>query len=118
MKISGKVYETYVEQKTARNGDEINISHIVLRKTKKGKEYFIDFTSFDYEGIKKIGVMASDKVSIKFTPKSRRWNDKYFTSIYIDEIEILGHSGTKQIVNNQLVNIETGEVIGSENDEK
>jgi hypothetical protein len=114
MKITGKVYETYIEQKNSKKGDTITISHIVLRKTKNGKQYFLDFISFEEEKMKSLGVVTGDKVTIKFLPKSSRWNDKYFTSLYIENCQINQHSGNKKFVSNQLTDLETGEIIGFE----
>jgi hypothetical protein len=83
----------------------------VVIRVKKNDSYFpIAFTA--YREIKilmqQVGMEKGDSVKIDYYIKSKKWQEKYFTSAIIEKIKIIAKKPSQQL----LVDLSTGEIIG------
>jgi predicted GIY-YIG superfamily endonuclease len=87
-----------------------SVVQVVIR-VKKNDSYFpIAFTA--YKEIKiliqQVNMEKGDAVKIEYYIKSKKWQDKYFTSAIIEKIHIIAKKPSQQL----LVDLSTGEIIG------
>jgi hypothetical protein len=83
----------------------------VVIRFKKDDSYFpIAFTA--YKEIKiliqQVRMEKGDTVKIQYYLKSKKWQDKYFTSAIIEKIQITAKKPSQHL----LVDLATGEIIG------
>ena len=83
----------------------------VVIRVKKNDSYFpIAFTA--YKEIKiliqQVKIEKGDAVKIEYYIKSKKWQDKYFTSAIIEKIQVIAKKPSQQL----LVDLSTGEIIG------
>ena len=86
------------------------VMQVVIR-VKKNDAYFpIAFTAFlDIKIlIQQIKIEKGDTVKIDYYIKSKKWQDKYFTSAVVEKIKIIAKKPSQQL----LVDLSTGEIIG------
>jgi hypothetical protein len=81
----------------------------VVIRVKKNNSYFpIAFTA--YKEIKiliqQVKMEKGDAVKIEYYIKSKKWQDKYFTSAIIEKIKIIAKKSPQLIID-----METGEII-------
>ena len=82
----------------------------VVIRFKKNETYFpVAFTA--YKEIKiliqQVKIEKGDAVKIDYYIKSKKWQDKYFTSAVIEKISIISKKSPQQL----LVDLSTGEII-------
>ena len=82
----------------------------VVIRVKKNETYFpVAFTA--YKEIKiliqQVKIEKGDVVKIDYYIKSKKWQDKYFTSAVIEKISIISKKSPQQL----LVDLSTGEII-------
>ena len=93
--------------------DLIPVSDTVMQvviRVKKNDSYFpIAFTAYLEIKIliQQIKIEKGDTVKIDYFIKSKKWQDKYFTSAIIDKIKIIAKKSPQLIID-----METGEIIG------
>jgi hypothetical protein len=83
----------------------------VVIRVKKNETYFpVAFTA--YKEIKiliqQVKIEKGDAVKIDYYIKSKKWQDKYFTSAIVEKIQIIAKKPSQQL----LVDLSTGEIIG------
>jgi hypothetical protein len=83
----------------------------VVIRVKKNESYFpVAFTA--YKEIKiliqQVKIEKGDAVKIDYYIKSKKWQDKYFTSAIVEKIQIIAKKPSQQL----LVDLSTGEIIG------
>ena len=83
----------------------------VVIRVKKNETYFpVAFTA--YKEIKiliqQVKIEKGDAVKIDYYIKSKKWQDKYFTSAIIEKISIISKKSPQQL----LVDLSTGEILG------
>lgn len=94
--------------------DLIPVSDTVMQvviRVKKNDSYFpIAFTAYLEIKIliQQIKIEKGDTVKIDYFIKSKKWQDKYFTSAIIDKIKIIAKKPSQQLI----VDLSTGEIIG------
>jgi hypothetical protein len=82
----------------------------VVIRVKKNDSYFpIAFTA--YREIKvliqQVNMEKGDAVKIEYYIKSKKWQDKYFTSAIIEKIQIIAKKSPQM-----TIDMETGEIFG------
>jgi hypothetical protein len=82
----------------------------VVVRVKKGDAYFpVAFTA--YQEIKiliqQIKIEKGDGVKIDYYIKSKKWQDKYFTSAVVEKIKIVAKKSPQLVID-----METGEILG------
>jgi hypothetical protein len=82
----------------------------VVIRVKKNNSYFpVAFTG--YRDIKiliqQVKIEKGDSVKIEYYIKSKKWQDKYFTTAVVEKISIVAKKSPQLIID-----IETGEIIG------
>jgi hypothetical protein len=85
------------------------VMQVVIR-VKKNDAYFpIAFTAFlDIKIlIQQIKIEKGDTVKIDYYIKSKKWQDKYFTSAVVEKIKIIAKKSPQLIID-----METGEILG------
>ena len=85
------------------------VMQVVLR-VKKSESYFpVAFTAYlDVKVlIQQIKIEKGDTVKIDYYIKSKKWQDKYFTSAVIEKIKVVAKKSPQLIID-----METGEIIG------
>ena len=85
------------------------VMQVVIR-IKKNDAYFpIAFTAFlDIKIlIQQIKIEKGDTVKIDYYIKSKKWQDKYFTSAVVEKIKIIAKKSPQLIID-----METGEILG------
>ena len=85
------------------------VMQVVLR-VKKSESYFpVAFTAYlDIKVlIQQIKIEKGDTVKIDYYIKSKKWQDKYFTSAVIEKIKIIAKKSPQLIID-----METGEILG------
>lgn len=93
--------------------DLIPVTDTVLQvviRVKKSDSYFpIAFTAYlDIKVlIQQIKIEKGDSVKIDYYIKSKKWQEKYFTSAIIEKIQIIAKKSQQLIID-----METGEIIG------
>jgi hypothetical protein len=93
--------------------DLIPVSDTVLQvviRVKKNDSYFpVAFTAYLETKIliQQIKIEKGDTVKIDYYIKSKKWQDKYFTSAIIDKIKIIAKKSPQLIID-----METGEILG------
>lgn len=86
------------------------VMQVVIR-VKKNDSYFpIAFTAYLETKIliQQINIEKGDTVKIDYYIKSKKWQDKYFTSAIIDKIQVIVKKSPQQLI----VDLSTGEIIG------
>jgi len=86
------------------------VMQVVIR-VKKSDSYFpIAFTAYlDIKVlIQQIKIEKGDSVKIDYYIKSKKWQEKYFTSAIIEKIQIIAKKPSQQLI----VDLSTGEIIG------
>lgn len=83
----------------------------VVIRVKKNDSYFpVALTA--YQDIKvliqQIKIEKGDTVKIDYYIKSKKWQDKYFTSAIIEKIKVIAKKPSQQLI----VDLSTGEIIG------
>ena len=87
-----------------------SVMQVVIR-VKKNDSYFpIAFTAYLEAKvlIQQINIEKGDTVKIDYFIKSKKWQDKYYTSAIIDKIKIIAKKPSQQLI----VDLSTGEIIG------
>lgn len=85
------------------------VMQVVIR-VKKSDSYFpVAFTAYlDIKVlIQQIKIEKGDSVKIDYYIKSKKWQEKYFTSAIIEKIQIIAKKSQQLIID-----METGEIIG------
>jgi hypothetical protein len=85
------------------------VMQVVLR-VKKSESYFpVAFTAYlDVKVlIQQIKIEKGDTVKIDYYIKSKKWQDKYFTSAVIEKIKVVAKKSPQLIID-----METGEILG------
>jgi hypothetical protein len=86
------------------------VTQVVVRVKKKDSYFPIAFTA--YKEIKiliqQVKMEKGDSVKIEYYIKSKKWQDKYFTSAIIEKIQIIAKKPSQQLI----VDLSTGEIIG------
>jgi hypothetical protein len=85
------------------------VMQVVIR-VKKSDSYFpVAFTAYlDVKVlIQQIKIEKGDTVKIDYYIKSKKWQDKYFTSAVIEKIKVIAKKSPQLIID-----METGEIIG------
>ena len=85
------------------------VMQVVIR-VKKSESYFpVAFTAYlDVKVlIQQIKIEKGDTVKIDYYIKSKKWQDKYFTSAVIEKIKIIAKKSPQLIID-----METGEILG------
>ena len=85
------------------------VMQVVIR-VKKSESYFpVAFTAYlDVKVlIQQIKIEKGDTVKIDYYIKSKKWQDKYFTSAVIEKIKVIAKKSPQLIID-----METGEIIG------
>jgi hypothetical protein len=86
------------------------VMQVVIRVKKKDSYFPIAFTS--YKEIKiliqQVKMEKGDSVKIEYYIKSKKWQDKYFTSAIIEKIQVIAKKPSQQLI----VDLSTGEIIG------
>ena len=82
----------------------------VVIRVKKNDSYFpIAFTA--YKEIKiliqQVNMEKGDAVKIEYYIKSKKWQDKYFTSAIIEKIKVIAKKSPQM-----TIDMETGEIFG------
>ena len=86
------------------------VMQVVIR-VKKNDSYFpVAFTAYLEIKIliQQINIEKGDTVKIDYYIKSKKWQDKYFTSAIIDKIQVISKKSPQQLI----VDLSTGEIIG------
>jgi hypothetical protein len=86
------------------------VMQVVIR-VKKNDSYFpVAFTAYLEIKIliQQINIEKGDTVKIDYYIKSKKWQDKYFTSAIIDKIQVIAKKSPQQLI----VDLSTGEIIG------
>ena len=86
-----------------------SVVQVVIR-VKKNDSYFpIAFTA--YKEIKiliqQVNMEKGDAVKIEYYIKSKKWQDKYFTSAIIEKIKVIAKKSPQM-----TIDMETGEIFG------
>jgi len=82
----------------------------VVIRVKKNDSYFpLAFTAFkDVKVlIQQVRMEKGDTVKIEYYLKSKKWQDRYFTSAIIEKIQIIAKKSIQLIID-----MESGEIIG------
>ena len=93
--------------------DLISVTDTVMQvviRVKKSDSYFpVAFTAYlDVKVlIQQIKIEKGDTVKIDYYIKSKKWQDKYFTSAVIEKIKVVAKKSPQLIID-----METGEIIG------
>jgi hypothetical protein len=85
------------------------VMQVVIR-VKKSDSYFpVAFTAYLEIKvlIQQIKIEKGDSVKIDYYIKSKKWQEKYFTSAIIEKIQIIAKKSQQLIID-----METGEIIG------
>jgi hypothetical protein len=85
------------------------VMQVVIR-VKKSESYFpVAFTAYlDVKVlIQQIKIEKGDTVKIDYYIKSKKWQDKYFTSAVIEKIKVIAKKSPQLIID-----METGEILG------
>ena len=82
----------------------------VVIRVKKNDSYFpVAFTA--YKEIKiliqQVKIEKGDAVKIEYYIKSKKWQDKYFTSAIIEKIQVIAKKSPQM-----TIDMETGEIFG------
>ena len=83
----------------------------VVIRVKKNETYFpVAFTAYTEIKIliQQVKIEKGDAVKIDYYIKSKKWQDKYFTSAIIEKIKVIAKKPSQQL----LVDLSTGEIIG------
>jgi hypothetical protein len=94
--------------------DLIPVSDKVLQvvlQVKKNESFFpVAFTAFlDIKVlIQQVKIEKGDTVKVDYYIKSKKWEDKYFTTAVLEKIKIIAKKCPQQL----LVDLSTGEIIG------
>ncbi len=85
-----------------------NMSNLILRKKEKGSYVTICFLAFEEQKriIHQLNVIAGDGVKITAHIFSKKYNEKYYTSIVIDKLVI-----TNKKTDLSMVDLTTGELL-------
>ena len=85
------------------------VIQVVIRVKNKESYFPVAFTG--YREIKiliqQVKIEKGDAVKIEYHIKSKKWQDKYFTSAIIEKISIVAKKSPQLIID-----METGEIIG------
>jgi hypothetical protein len=85
------------------------VMQVVIR-VKKNESYFpVAFTAYlDVKVlIQQIKIEKGDSVKIEYYIKSKKWQDKYFTSAIIEKIQVIAKKSPQM-----TIDMETGEIFG------
>jgi len=113
MNISGKISEFQNPTPTVTN--------IIIQKTAKKKPYKIKLVSFgDTSSQIKQELRSNDFVKFNFVIRSREYNLKYYTDLIVISFELIRRKEERFLKTSQtvLVDLETGEIIDTENQTK
>jgi hypothetical protein len=83
----------------------------VVIRVKKNDSYFpLAFTGYKEVKVlmQQVRMEKGDTVKIEYYLKSKKWQDKYFTSAIIEKIYIIEKKPSQQLI----VDLSTGEIIG------
>jgi len=85
------------------------VVQVVIRVKKKDSYFPVAFTG--YKEIKvliqQVKIEKGDAVKIEYFIRSKKWQDKYFTSAIIEKISVVAKKSPQLIID-----METGEIIG------
>jgi hypothetical protein len=85
------------------------VIQVVIRVKKKDSYFPVAFTG--YREIKiliqQVKIEKGDAVKIEYYIKSKKWQDKYFTSAIIEKISVIAKKSPQLIID-----METGEIMG------
>lgn len=85
------------------------VVQVVIRVKKKDSYFPVAFTG--YREIKvliqQVKIEKGDAVKIEYFIRSKKWQDKYFTSAIIEKISVVAKKSPQLIID-----METGEIIG------
>jgi hypothetical protein len=85
------------------------VTQVVIRVKKKESYFPVAFTG--YREIKiliqQVKIEKGDAVKIEYYIKSKKWQDKYFTTAIIEKISIVAKKSPQL-----MIDMETGEIIG------
>lgn len=85
------------------------VMQVVIRVKKKDSYFPVAFTG--YRDIKiliqQVKIEKGDSVKIEYYIKSKKWQDKYFTTAVVEKISIVAKKSPQLIID-----METGEIIG------
>lgn len=86
------------------------VMQVVIRFKKNNSYFPIAFTAYlDIKVlIQQIRIEKGDTVKIDYYIKSKKWQDKYFTTAVIEKIKIIAKKPSQQLI----VDLSTGEIIG------
>tara|TARA_R110000824_G_scaffold271068_3_gene459608 strand:+ start:5839 stop:6183 length:345 start_codon:yes stop_codon:yes gene_type:complete len=111
MNISGKVVGFQDRAET--------ITNVIIQKTRKGKPYTVCFISFGDTCLKvREELLKGDFVKFTFIVRSKEYKEKYYTDLIITSFEVVRRkeSKTQRISQTSIVDLETGEIIESQNE--
>ena len=95
------------------------ITNILIKKTSKGKPYNINLICFgDTSTSAKVDLLVDDYVKFTFVIRSKEYKSRYYTDLIVVSYEILRRKSQKvrQISQTEMVDLETGEIMTSEDD--
>jgi hypothetical protein len=85
------------------------VTQVVIRVKKKESYFPVAFTG--YREIKiliqQVKIEKGDAVKIEYYIKSKKWQDKYFTTAIIEKISVVAKKSPQL-----MIDMETGEIIG------
>ena len=85
------------------------VMQVVIRVKKKDSYFPVAFTG--YREIKiliqQVKIEKGDAIKIEYYIKSKKWQDKYFTSAIIEKISVIAKKSPQLIID-----METGEIMG------
>ena len=111
MQIDGHIFEIVKSDK---------IWQIALKKRSKRGSFTITFSAFGYkiEKLKELNLNEKDRVRIKFTIESKRWNERYNTTLFISQLDVIEkYHGSANIFEEEWVDEQTGEIFTTEENE-
>jgi len=85
------------------------VIQVVIRVKKKDSYFPVAFTGYIEIKIliQQIKIEKGDAVKIEYYIKSKKWQDKYFTSAIIEKISVVAKKSPQLIID-----METGEIFG------
>ena len=93
------------------------ITNILITKTSKGKPYHINLICFgDVSRSVKADLLEDDYVKFTFVIRSKEYKTRYYTDLIVVSYEIIRRKAKKlhQISQTEIVDLETGEIMTSE----
>lgn len=86
------------------------VIQVVIRVKKKDSYFPVAFTGFKEIKIliQQVKFEKGDAIKIEYDIRSKKWQDKYFTSAIIEKIQLIAKKPSQQLI----VDLSTGEIIG------